>query len=78
MVHGEPLLVIGAHYDVFSERGEFPGANDNASGTAALLELARVLRGRRLSRPVMLVSRRASPSPSDALRDAVTAVPIRS
>lgn len=33
-------LVIGAHYDVFSE---FQGADDNASGIAALLELARLL-----------------------------------
>jgi Zn-dependent M28 family amino/carboxypeptidase len=34
-------LVIGAHYDV---RGPFPGADDNASGTAGLLELARLLK----------------------------------
>jgi len=35
-----PTLVVGAHYD--SARGA-PGANDNGSGTAALLELARLL-----------------------------------
>ena len=34
-------IVIGAHYDV---RGPFPGADDNASGTAGLLELARLLK----------------------------------
>lgn len=34
-----PLIVIGAHYD--SARGT-PGADDNASGVAALLELARL------------------------------------
>jgi Peptidase family M28 len=39
-------VVIGAHYDV---RGPYPGADDNASGTAALLELARVLRGAQLA-----------------------------
>ncbi len=33
-------LVVGAHYDVF---GDFPGADDNASGVAGLLELARLL-----------------------------------
>lgn len=33
-------IVVGAHYDAF---GEFPGADDNASGTAGLLELARLL-----------------------------------
>ena len=35
------VIVVGAHYD--SVRGS-PGANDNASGTAAVLELARLLR----------------------------------
>lgn len=34
-----PTIVIGAHYDCV----DTPGANDNASGTAAVLELARVL-----------------------------------
>jgi Zn-dependent M28 family amino/carboxypeptidase len=33
-----PLLICGAHYD---SREETPGADDNASGVAALLELAR-------------------------------------
>ena len=33
-------IVIGAHYDSFSDA---PGANDNGSGVAALLELARLL-----------------------------------
>jgi hypothetical protein len=42
----EDRIVIGAHYDV---RGPYPGADDNASGTAALLELARVLRGAQLA-----------------------------
>ncbi len=36
----EAVLLIGAHYD--SVRGS-PGANDNASGVAALLELSRLL-----------------------------------
>ena len=35
------VIVVGAHYD--SVRGS-PGANDNGSGTAAALELARLLR----------------------------------
>ena len=35
-----PLIVVGAHYDAF---GELPGADDNASGVAGLLELARLL-----------------------------------
>lgn len=35
-------LVIGAHYDVFSQDQALPGADDNASGVAGLLELARM------------------------------------
>jgi hypothetical protein len=36
-----PTLVIGAHYD---SAGGSPGANDNGTGTAALIEIARGLR----------------------------------
>lgn len=35
-----PKIVIGAHYDVC---GDQPGADDNASGVAGLIELARIL-----------------------------------
>jgi len=46
------VVVVGAHYDtVWSTCG----ANDNASGVAALLELARLLRGRPLGRTVRFV-----------------------
>jgi Zn-dependent M28 family amino/carboxypeptidase len=38
---GKNTVIIGAHYD--SVRGS-PGANDNATGVAAVLELARLLR----------------------------------
>ncbi|KQQ88113.1 hypothetical protein ASF77_15195 [Massilia sp. Leaf139] len=37
----ERIFIVGAHYD--SAQGA-PGANDNGSGTAAVLELARLLR----------------------------------
>ena len=43
----ERIFIIGAHYD--SARGA-PGANDNGSGTAAVLELARLLKTMRPSR----------------------------
>lgn len=36
-----PILIVGAHYD---SAGASPGADDNASGVAALLELARALK----------------------------------
>jgi Zn-dependent M28 family amino/carboxypeptidase len=36
-----PTVVVGAHYDVWRDQ---PGADDNASGVAGLLELARILK----------------------------------
>ena len=50
---GSDLVVVGAHYD--SAQGT-PGADDNASGMAVLLELARRLAGRSFARTVMLVA----------------------
>ena len=47
------IVVIGAHYD--SVPGA-PGANDNGSGVAALLELARRLRGAAPARTVRFVA----------------------
>lgn len=35
-----PRVVVGAHYDAFKH---YPGADDNASGVAGILELARLL-----------------------------------
>ena len=46
-------VVVGAHYDV---SGELPGADDNASGVAGLLELARLLSSRALPSQVELVA----------------------
>jgi hypothetical protein len=37
---GRGTIVVGAHYDSY---GDAPGANDNGTGTAAVLELARLL-----------------------------------
>jgi glutaminyl-peptide cyclotransferase len=44
----QPAVLVGAHYDTKKLPG-FVGANDGAGGTAAVLELARVLR--RTKRP---------------------------
>ncbi|HEX2061514.1 MAG TPA: M28 family peptidase, partial [Thermoanaerobaculia bacterium] len=52
----KPVLVVGAHYDAFSARAALPGADDNASGTAGLLELARLLQTQKLDAPVLLVA----------------------
>jgi len=49
----EQLILIGAHYD--SVRGS-PGANDNGSGVAALLELSRLFRSSTTARSVRFVA----------------------
>jgi hypothetical protein len=49
---GGPAIVVGAHYDSVINS---PGANDNASGVAAVLVLARMLHGSRPRRTVRFV-----------------------
>jgi Zn-dependent M28 family amino/carboxypeptidase len=49
----EEIVVVGAHYD--SVRGS-PGADDNATGVAALLDLARRFAGRPQRRTVRFVA----------------------
>lgn len=46
-------IIIGAHYDVCDDQD---GADDNASGIAGLLELARLLEGRKLKYRIDLVA----------------------
>lgn len=48
----EQIVVIGGHYDsVFN----CPGANDNGTGTAAVLELAKAFAGKKISRTLRFV-----------------------
>ena len=49
----DEIIVVGAHYDSVAD---CPGADDNASGVAALLELARLLAGTTLPRTVRFVA----------------------
>ncbi len=49
----EDIVVIGAHYDTVPGS---PGANDNGSGVAALLEIARLLAGEPLARSLRFVA----------------------
>jgi Zn-dependent M28 family amino/carboxypeptidase len=49
----DEIVVIGAHYDSVVDS---PGANDNASGVAALLEIARLLAQEKPARSVRLVA----------------------
>jgi len=48
-----PVIVLAAHYDSYNTA---PGANDNASGVAALLALARVLKDTAPSRSILLAA----------------------
>jgi hypothetical protein len=50
--HGDESVVVGAHYD--TERGT-PGADDNASGVAAVVELARLFRDKKPDRTIRFV-----------------------
>ena len=61
----DEIIVVGAHYDHLGVRQKtgdgavvFNGANDNASGTAALLEIARALaqREEKLPRSVLFIA----------------------
>jgi hypothetical protein len=45
--HPEEIVLVGAHYDSY-----FLGADDNSSGVAALLEMARLASGQRFKRTV--------------------------
>ncbi|MDH3286561.1 MAG: M20/M25/M40 family metallo-hydrolase [Betaproteobacteria bacterium] len=49
----DEIIVIGAHYDSVSGA---PGANDNGSGVAALIELARLLHDSKPARTVRFVA----------------------
>lgn len=62
IVAGDPLdprgvILVGAHFDSISERPatEAPGANDNASGIAALVEAQRILAGVGFARGLVFV-----------------------
>lgn len=46
------VIVVGAHYDSALKT---PGANDNGSGVAAALEIAKLLKGKELKRTVRIV-----------------------
>ncbi|MDJ0717362.1 MAG: M20/M25/M40 family metallo-hydrolase [Prochloraceae cyanobacterium] len=51
--NNKPLILIGAHYDAVPGT---PGADDNATGVAVLLELAREFVAKPLKYPVQLVA----------------------
>lgn len=54
----DETVLVTSHYDhLGTQRGQlYPGANDNGSGTVAMVEVARLLAGARLARSVLFVS----------------------
>lgn len=59
-------IIIGAHYD---SAHRLPGADDNASGTAGLIEIARFLKDKNLSRDIELVAYTLEEPPSFGTRN---------
>jgi hypothetical protein len=55
---GDETILVTSHYDHLGVQNGvlYPGANDNGSGTVAMLEAARLLAGARLARSVLFVS----------------------
>lgn len=62
------VVVVGAHYDTKEIRG-FVGANDGASGTAVVLQLARTIRPRELRPTVVFIFFDGEEMPADAPSD---------
>jgi hypothetical protein len=57
------IVVVGAHYDTKDKPG-FVGANDGASGTAVLTQLARTLKPRKLRSTVVFIAFDGEESPA--------------
>jgi len=57
----EWVVIVGAHYDTWPPGGQdpqayAPGADDNGSGTAAIMEMARVLAGHRFDFTIRVIA----------------------
>ena len=58
--HDAKLIIVCAHYDCIMEHngdsnGRAPGANDNASGVSAIIEIARILANENLQHSIQFV-----------------------
>jgi len=51
-LHPEQIYIVGAHYD----SANTPGADDNASGTACVMEIARVLASHRFEATIVFIA----------------------
>jgi len=52
-VHPDEYVVVGGHYDSYTYSGLAPGADDNASGTSGVMELARILKNYSFERSIV-------------------------
>jgi len=66
------VVIVGAHYDSFARTQYLttaPGADDNASGTAGVMELARILAGQAFDFTIRLVAFAAEETGLNGSRD---------
>lgn len=52
-INPEKIFIVCAHYDSKPSRGKAPGADDNASGTSSVLEIARVLSKQKIKNTIV-------------------------
>jgi len=53
LTYPDSIVLVGAHYDVYASNA--PGADDNASGTAAVMETGRTIMGHNYKRTIKLI-----------------------
>jgi hypothetical protein len=56
VLHPEEYVVLGAHYDSYTGGSNEPGADDNATGTAGILEAARILSQYQFDRTIIFAT----------------------
>jgi len=54
-VNPEDKIIISGHYDSYASGEDAPGADDNASGTATVLEAARILSNYQFDRTILYI-----------------------
>ncbi len=53
LTYPDSVIIAGAHYDVYASNA--PGADDNASGTAGVMETGRVIMGHNYKRTIKII-----------------------
>jgi len=52
-LYPDEYVILGAHYDTYSYSGNAPGADDNGTGSAGILEIARILSQYQFDRTIL-------------------------